>query len=211
MPGTRALSAEEERRVVFAARCAPSHARLLVTLQLFAGARLLEALVLRVEDVWSDGTPVAFLQRPPHPLDRRRKKPLPLPVSQELGRAIRAHVETLARRGAIEPRSLLFPGEIKDKDGDTLPMDRRTGLRLVRRVLAKAGIFDDGRLGTHMLRKTFARKLFIRSGRNLMLLRDALGHASVSSTDDYIESLRDEVEAAILKADWTGGPPSQSR
>jgi len=211
MPGTRALSAEEERRVVFAARCAPSHARLLVTLQLFVGARLLEALVLRVEDVWSDGTPVAFLQRPPHPLDRRRKKPLPLPVSQELGRAIRAHIETLARRGAIEPQSLLFPGGIKDKDGNVLPMDRRTGLRLVRRVLAKAGIFDDGRLGTHMLRKTFARKLFIRSGRNLMLLRDALGHASVSSTDDYIESLRDEVEAAILKADWTGVPPSKSR
>ncbi len=211
MPGTRSLSAEEERRVVFAARCAPSHARLLVTLQLFAGARLLEALVLRVEDVWSDGAPVAFLQRPPHPLDRRRKKPLPLPVSQELGRAIRAHVETLARRGAIEPRSLLFPGEIQDRDGNALPMDRRTGLRLVRRVLAKAGIFDDGRLGTHMLRKTFARKLFIRSGRNLMLLRDALGHASVSSTDDYIESLRDEVEAAILKADWTGVPPSKSR
>lgn len=203
MPGTRSLSFQEERRVVLAARHAPSHARMLVALQLFAGYRLREALALRVRDVWQDGAPVQFVHRPPHPLDRHRRAPLPLPVSNELTRTIRAHITGLEQGGVAKPESVLFPGEKRDAAGNVLPIDRRTGLRLVRRVLAKAEVFDDGRLGTHVLRKTFARKLFLRSGRNLMLLRDALGHASVRSTDDYIESLRDAVEAAILKADWT--------
>lgn len=36
-----------------------------------------------------------------------------------------------------------------------------------------------------------------------MQLRDTRGHASVSSTDEYIESLREPVEVSIRGGDWT--------
>lgn len=213
MPGTRCLDSIEERNVVNAARRSSTDARLLVCLQLYAGYRLLEALRLHIGDVWRDGQTVACLPRPPHPLDQHRTQPLAIPVSRELERAITAHVHRREQDGSAAAEALLFAGLTCSPDGAPRPIERQTGLRIVRRVMARAGVFDDGRLGTHVLRKTFARKVFVRSGRNLMQLRDALGHASVSSTDEYIESLREHVEAAIRRGDWTDtgqGTGSQS-
>lgn len=43
-------------------------------------------------------------------------------------------------------------------EGAPRPIERQTGLRIVRRVTARAGVFDDGRLGAHVLRKTLREK-----------------------------------------------------
>jgi integrase len=55
-----------------------------------------------------------------------------------------------------------------------------------------------GVLATHSLRKTFAARVFERSGRNLLLTQRALGHASVASTASYLATAEREVAEVIL-------------
>ncbi len=65
---------------------------------------------------------------------------------------------------------------------------------------------DDGRLGTHTLRKTFARSVYQNSGNDLMVLKSALGHSDVSVTQKYLEIDEDLVAVAIAAVDFTRKP-----
>ncbi len=73
-------------------------------------------------------------------------------------------------------------------------------------AFAAAGIENDGRLGTHTLRKTWARKVYQNSGNDIMILKAALNHSDVSVTQKYLEADEDEVMAAIAKCDFTRAP-----
>ena len=64
-------------------------------------------------------------------------------------------------------------------------------------------IENDGRLCTHTLRKTWARKVYKNSGNDIMILKAALNHSDVSITQKYLEADEDEVMAAIQKCDFT--------
>ncbi len=54
-----------------------------------------------------------------------------------------------------------------------------------------------GTLGTHMMRKTFANRLYERLGRDLFKTQKALGHQNVNSTVQYLHVDQDEINAAI--------------
>ena len=73
-------------------------------------------------------------------------------------------------------------------------------------AFARAGVQNDGRLGTHTLRKTFARRVYEYSGKDLMVLKAALGHSDVSVTQHYLDADEDAVAAAIALCDFTRGP-----
>lgn len=55
-----------------------------------------------------------------------------------------------------------------------------------------------GKISSHSLRKSFANRVFIASGKDLMITRDALGHSNVSSTSHYLQSEEAEVNSIIL-------------
>jgi site-specific recombinase XerD len=56
-----------------------------------------------------------------------------------------------------------------------------------------------GRLGSHCMRKTFAAKVHIRTGGNLVKLQELLGHADLSSTRHYLASTDTaELDAIVL-------------
>jgi site-specific recombinase XerD len=57
---------------------------------------------------------------------------------------------------------------------------------LLRRLAARAGV--DGRVYPHGMRHLFAVSL-AEEGADLMLIRDALGHASAATTDLYLRGL----------------------
>jgi hypothetical protein len=61
---------------------------------------------------------------------------------------------------------------------------------------------DAQRLSTHSPRKTFAARNE-RSGHDLLLVRDAFGHSSVSITQKYLEPERAQLEEMVLKNDWS--------
>jgi site-specific recombinase XerD len=55
-----------------------------------------------------------------------------------------------------------------------------------------------GTLGTHTMRKTFANKVHVLLGRDLVKTQRALGHKNVSSTVSYLSFLEEEIDEAIL-------------
>ncbi len=84
--------------------------------------------------------------------------------------------------------------------------DRRPGTRLSRtagwRAIKKA--FRIARIegapteiGSHTLRKTFARLIYSALGHDLVRTSYALRHASVSTTVEYLSFCEEEVDAAI--------------
>ena len=77
---------------------------------------------------------------------------------------------------------------------------------IIKAAFAAAGIENDGRLGTHTLRKTFARSVYKNSGNDLMVLKGALNHSDVSVTQKYLDVGEDAVAAAIARCDFTRGP-----
>ncbi|MBA4136670.1 MAG: hypothetical protein C0518_05070 [Opitutus sp.] len=201
MAGTRYLTHAEERAVMDVARRRPARDHLFIALQLWAGLRASEALLLKVGDLWVEGAAVKELVVKRHAHNRNYAPTRLVPLSAEVQRAIRRLVVSImAEGGQVDPEAWVFTS-LSSRPLQAAPIDRRSAHRLVQRVLAAAKIDDDGRLGTHLLRKTFAYRLFVLSRRNLILVREALGHASVQTTDEYIESRREAVESAILRGD----------
>lgn len=56
-----------------------------------------------------------------------------------------------------------------------------------------------GKLGTHALRKSFAKRVYEASSKDLIATQHALGHSSVASTGRYLESTQEEVDDLVLQ------------
>lgn len=106
----------------------------------------------------------------------------------------------------LDPDSPLFVSRQHDPDGSPRPLCRSSAHIITKQVMAKARIEDDGRLGTHTLRKTLARKVYALSGKDIMVTRDAMGHSSLMVTERYLETTREDVDRAILRGDFTRSP-----
>jgi integrase/recombinase XerD len=69
---------------------------------------------------------------------------------------------------------------------------------MVKRICRRAGIRE---FGPHALRHGFATRFLRESGRDIVALKDLLGHASVQTTEAYTDELRlEELEEALQKA-----------
>lgn len=56
----------------------------------------------------------------------------------------------------------------------------------------------DGKLATHTMRKTFANKVWERSGKNLFAVKELLGHSSIAVTQNYLGIADQELNDIIL-------------
>jgi integrase len=129
-----------------------------------------------------------------------------VPILPELERALRSHLAALGLKFTLTPAFPLFPSRQAGPDGSVRPLAHSQAQDLIKAVFAKAGIVDDGRLGTHTLRKTFAKNVYRNSGNDIMVPKAALNHADVSATQKYLEAGEAEVLAAIAKCDFTRRP-----
>lgn len=66
-------------------------------------------------------------------------------------------------------------------------------------VFAQAGI--SGKMGTHFMRKTLARRIFEKSGRDLLATKEVLGHRRVDSTVSYLQSTDDTLRKLMYDND----------
>jgi integrase len=207
MAGRRPLTDQEERSLIRTARRLRPRDRLLVTFQLFTGFRVHEVLSVRVGQVWRDGQVQTKIGVAPRHLKGHRGGTRWVPLVHELQRALAAYLTWRERTlGPLNPVEPLFVSRKRGPDGARRAFGRSQAYRLVVRTFRAAGIQDDGRLGTHSLRKTLARKVFRLSGNNILVTRDALGHSSIAVTECYLECTREEVDCAILAGDWTRRP-----
>ena len=206
MAGTRALNPLELERLARSLPTETPRDRLLVLTLIKTGFRVSEAIGLRVAQVWSGNAPRGRIGVPPRFLKGRRGQTRWVPVGPVLAAAIGEQIEELARGGCLLPDSPLFPSRQRGADGRARPLTRQMAALIIGRVFARAGVADDGRLGTHSCRKSFARAVYENCGHDLLVARDALGHRSVAVTEAYLDTNADTVEAAILAADGGGRP-----
>ena len=144
------------------------------------GGRISELLSLRVADVYQNGKPVTDLL-----FDKSIVK------GKELSRAVPVNVDgRLAiaelvswhrdRYGDLDANRPLFPS--RNKKGQQ-QMSRRTAHDVLKSAFEAAGL--NGHLATHSLRKSFAQRLYDKTG-DIFAVQEMLGHKSVATTQKYL-------------------------
>lgn len=206
MPGRRPLTHEEETCLIRTARILDSRSRLLVTMGWLTGLRLSEILRLRVDSVCLDGALREMLGVAPRNMKGGRGPTRWIPVLPELHRALECHLGHLRQRFEVTADMPLFISRKGGPDGSLRTLGREAARRILARAFSEAGILDDGRLGSHSLRKTWSTNVYANSGNDIVVLKTALGHRDVSTTQRYLEPDADKVMAAIRGVDFTRRP-----
>lgn len=181
MKGTRPLDNDEIRQV---AACFDGSFEIrnrgLFMLGVSTGGRISELLSLRVGDVYQNKRPVTDLL-----FDKSVVKggevSRAVPVNSDGRRAIEDLIAWHGERyqNADKDRPL-FPS--RNGQGEKR-MSRRTAHDVLKRAFEAAGL--NGHLATHSLRKSFAQRLYDRTG-DIFAVQEMLGHKSVTTTQKYL-------------------------
>lgn len=206
MAGRRSLTPQEERMLIAVTRKMTPRDGCLVTCQWMTGYRISEVLRITVGTVLKNGEIVPKIGLAPRQMKGGYGRTRWVPVVPELKRAIERQLSWLRLRYELNPGIPLFPSRESGEGGDFKPLSRDMARHIIKSAFAKAGIEDDGRLGTHSLRKTWARNVYKSSGNDILLLSAALNHQSVVTTQRYLSVDDDELMTAMQKCDFTRGP-----
>jgi len=177
MKGARQLSDEEIRKIAkgFSGKYAVRN-RTLFILGLACGGRISELLSLKIGDVWQYGKPVDTIYfEKQNTKGKRQGRAVPI---KEAGKdAIRELVQWYKKRlDTIEDDMPLFTSQ---KGGG---ITRQQAHDILKEAFEKAEV--SGKVSTHSLRKTYAHKLLKRGG-DLHTVKEALGHTSIGTTQEY--------------------------
>ncbi|MEL6430614.1 MAG: tyrosine recombinase [Planctomycetota bacterium] len=144
-----------------------------------AGARVSEALGLRVSDLAEDRTTVRLHGKG----DKMRVVPFGSRAREALGRWIDRERPAIAARARARSDRVFL-----SKSGR--PLDRQSAWRRVKEAAARAGL--DLALSPHDLRHSFATHM-LSGGADLRAVQEMLGHASVRTTEIYTHLDADHV------------------
>ena len=205
MSGRRPLTRSEEKQLLRVVRSLPARDRAAVSALWFSGSRVSEILRLTVGQVWRQGEILPQMGIPPRHLKGKRGSTRWVPILPELRRALRHHLRSLQLQFALTPDLPLFPSRQSDTHGNLRPITRGQAHSIVKRAFAAAGIADDGRLGTHTLRKTMAQNAY-RHCRDPLIVKELLGHTDLATTQVYLATDEAEVRAAFAACDFTRVP-----
>ena len=101
------------------------------------------------------------------------------------------------------PHRPLFPS--RNGRGEKKKMTLRAGHNLLKKAFGKAGL--NGHLATHSLRKSFAQRLYDRTG-DIFAVQEMLGHKSVATTQRYLGVNYAGVQDALEKIAVSGDLPT---
>ena len=193
MKGTRPLDNNEIRRVsacftgTYEARN-----RGLFMLGVSTGGRISELLSLTIGDVWQNRAAVTDLLYN-RSIVKGGEISRAVPVNRD-GREAIADLIAWHREqyNTTHKRRPLFPS--RNGQG-TQRMSRRTAHDILKAAFEAAGL--NGHLATHSLRKSFAQRLYERTG-DIFAVQEMLGHKNVATTQKYLgvnyASVRDALE-----------------
>ena len=207
MPGRRPLTPPEQRRLLRVARRLPPRDRALLTALLFSGHRVSEILSLRLASVWRAGAVVGRLNVSPRYLKGGYGPTRSVPILPEFRRALEVYIVWLRQRYELDPALPLIISREVDSEGAARALSAESARRILLNACAQAGIENDGRLGTHSLRKAFAMNVYRNSGNDLMVVKAALQHSSVVISQAYLSADDAAVELAIRGCDFTRKAP----
>jgi integrase len=193
---TRALTENEQTAILTA--LGASRDRLLFLAGIFTGFRIGELLSLRVGQVWHGCGPAREITVMRQNLKggagqmRRRVRSRTVAVHPTLQAAIEGHIRLTYPDQIPPPDDFLF----RSRKGLNKPISPAHAYDIITCAAKVAG--NAARVGTHSMRKTFAKSIFDLSGHNLVLTQRALGHSSILTTGKYLESTTEDVTTAIM-------------
>lgn len=171
-----------------------SRNRLIVILGIRTGFRVSELLSIKIEKLLNkNGEIVDTIY-----LDRKnmkgKKRGRYVPIHQQAKVAIKEFLQETGRTSGY-----LFKSRKTRADGKEIALTPGGVWRILTDAYKELGM--DGKIAVHGLRKTFAQKVYEKTGNNLLETQQALGHANVNSTQHYLQCNRDKVNQAILGID----------
>ena len=181
MKGTRPLNNDEIRRVSAAfTGTYEIRNRSLFLIGVSTGGRISELLSLRVGDVYQNGKPVTDLLFDKS-IVKGKEISRAVPVNKDGRRAIQALITWHSKQYNTPHKNRpLFPS--RNGQG-TQHMSRRTAHDVLKSAFEAAGL--NGHLATHSLRKSFAQRLYERTG-DIFAVQEMLGHKNVATTQKYL-------------------------
>ena len=155
------------------------------------GGRISELLSLTIGDVYQNGTAVTDLL-----FDKSIVKGKEISRAVPLNRDGRLAIDDLVswhreKYGNTASTRPLFPS--RNGQGEK-QMSRRTAHDVLKNAFEAAGL--NGHLATHSLRKSFAQRLYDRTG-DIFAVQEMLGHRNVATTQKYLGVNYASVRAAV--------------
>ena len=193
MKGTRPLDNDEIRLVsacftgMFEVRN-----RGLFMLGVSTGGRISELLSLTIGDVYQNRKPVSDLLYSKS-IVKGGEVSRSVPVNADGRRSIDELVIWHRRHygNPIASKRPLFPS--RHKSG-TVPMHRQTAHAILKTAFIEAGL--NGHIATHSLRKSFAQRLYDKTG-DIYMVQELLGHRNISTTQKYLGVNYADAKAAV--------------
>ena len=192
MKGTRPLDNDEIRSVstCFTGTFATRN-RGLFMLGVSTGGRISELLSLQIGDVYQNGKPVTDMLFEKS-IVKGGEVSRAVPVNRDGRRAMTEIVEWHREKYRTLDRSRpLFPSR---HNSGTVPMHRQTAHDILKTAFIAAGL--NGKLATHSLRKSFAQRLYDKTG-DIYMVQELLGHRNISTTQKYLGVNYADAKAAV--------------
>jgi integrase len=165
--------------------------RALFLLGIYTGFRITELLSLRLQDVSQHQQVLPRITVPRrHMKGKVASRSVPLHPLAQL--ALAAWIDHMPCHGVVTPESYVF----RSREGGNKPISRMHAHRLLREAFDSCEM--TGPLGTHSMRKTFAKRVHQRLGNDLAKTKEALGQKSITATMHYMSFLHEEIDQAIL-------------
>ena len=192
MKGTRPLDNDEIRSVstCFTGTFATRN-RGLFMLGVSTGGRISELLSLSVGDVYQNRKPVSDLLYSKAVVkggEVSRSVPVNADGRRSIDELVNWHREHYRSVASKRP---LFPS--RHKSG-TVPMHRQTAHAILKTAFIEAGL--NGHIATHSLRKSFAQRLYDKTG-DIYMVQELLGHRNISTTQKYLGVNYADAKAAV--------------
>jgi site-specific recombinase XerC len=163
--------------------------RIIIGVMLYAGTRLAETLSIAWCDLLHNGDVKDALIIDATIAKSRRERTVP--ISRVLHEEIRVAWHLFA-----QPKGIRLPNSIGSRSRDGKPITPRTVQRRVE-VIGRAAL--GMKVTPHMLRHTFATRLL--KVTNIRAVQQALGHASLNTTQIYTHPTTDELREAVDAVD----------
>ena len=192
MKGTRPLDNDEIRRVSAAfTGTYEIRNRGLFMIGVSTGGRISELLSLRIGDVYQNHKPVTDLLFEKSVV-KGGEVSRSVPVNADGRRAIDALVNWHRQHyRSVASKRPLFPSR---HNSGTVALHRQTAHDILKNAFIEAGL--NGKLATHSLRKSFAQRLYDKTG-DIYLVQALLGHRNIATTQNYLGVNYADARAAV--------------
>lgn len=192
MKGTRPLANDEIRSVSPCFTCTyAGRNRGLFLIGVSTGGGISELQLLQIGDVYQNGKPVTdMLFEKSIVKEGEGSRAVPVNADGRLARDDRVNWHREHYQNTEESRPL-FPSR---HNSGTVPMHRQTAHDILKKAFIAAGL--NGKLATHSLRKSFAQRVYNKSG-DIYFGQERLGHRNISTTQKYLGGNAADARAAV--------------